>query len=81
MKGSRYRSAVTGRFVEAARAFAAPGRTVKETRYPYRDGGVIVLGPELFASEDKTVISWRGESYYRYDAEPPVDTDVEGDIV
>jgi hypothetical protein len=31
--------------------------------YPYADGDVTVLGPELFASADKQVICWRGENY------------------
>ena len=31
--------------------------------FPYQDGDVTVLGPEIFASKDGTVISWRGENY------------------
>ncbi|MFJ6069098.1 hypothetical protein ACIQHU_39415 [Streptomyces tendae] len=34
-------------------------------QYPYQDGDVTVLGPEIFASKDDTVISWRGENYVR----------------
>lgn len=33
--------------------------------YPYKDGDVTVLGPEVFVSDDETVICWRGENYYR----------------
>jgi hypothetical protein len=33
--------------------------------YPYKDGDVIVLGPEIFVSSDGKVISWRGENYYK----------------
>lgn len=35
--------------------------------FPYQDGDVTVLGPEVFASKDDTVISWRGENYVRHD--------------
>jgi len=35
--------------------------------FPYQDGDVTVLGPEVFASKDDTVISWRGANYVRYD--------------
>lgn len=35
-------------------------------RYPYIDGDVTVLGPEIFASPDGAVISWRGENYTRH---------------
>jgi hypothetical protein len=39
--------------------------------YPYRDGDVTVLGPEIFASKGGAVISWRGENYVRQqDIEP-----------
>ncbi|GGW98928.1 hypothetical protein [Streptomyces chartreusis] len=37
----------------------------EQTRYPYDDGDVTVLGPEIFASKDGTVISWRGDNYIR----------------
>lgn len=37
-------------------------------RYPYIDGDVTVLGPEIFASLDGAVISWRGENYTRQTA-------------
>ena len=33
--------------------------------YPHRDGDVTVLGPEVFASSDGSVISWKGENYTR----------------
>lgn len=33
--------------------------------FPYQDGDVTVLGPEIFASKDGAVISWRGENYTR----------------
>jgi hypothetical protein len=32
-------------------------------RYPYEDGGFVVIGPECFAAEDGSVLSWRGENY------------------
>jgi hypothetical protein len=39
--------------------------SAKQTDYPYRDepGNVTVLGPEIFASADGRVISWKGENY------------------
>lgn len=37
-------------------------------KYPYRDGDVTVLGPEIFASPDGQVISWKGENYVPQDA-------------
>ncbi|MFR9794276.1 hypothetical protein ACL07V_37580 [Streptomyces sp. MB22_4] len=33
--------------------------------YPYPDGDVTVLGPEVFASKDGGVICWKGENYER----------------
>ena len=33
--------------------------------YPYQEGDVTVLGPEVFASADGEAISWRGENYTR----------------
>ena len=40
--------------------------------YPYIDGDVTVLGPEIFASLDGAVISWRGENYTRTTPDYPV---------
>lgn len=33
--------------------------------YPYQDGDVTVLGPEVFASADGEAISWKGSNYSR----------------
>lgn len=41
--------------------------------YPYDDGDVTVLGPEIFASKDGEVISWRGENYVRQGDNQPAD--------
>jgi len=38
------------------------------TEYPYQDGDITVLGPEVFASQDGAVISWKGVSYVRQTA-------------
>lgn len=39
--------------------------------YPYKDGDTTVIGPECFASEDKSVISWGAVNYYRdYHGDP-----------
>lgn len=32
-------------------------------QYPHFDGNAIVLGPEVFAADDGSVINWRGENY------------------
>lgn len=31
--------------------------------FPYKDGDLTVLGPEIFASGDGSVLSWKGENY------------------
>ena len=36
---------------------------MQENLYPYDEGGVTVLGPEIFASEDGEVINWQGRNY------------------
>jgi hypothetical protein len=42
--------------------------------FPYKDGDITVLGPEIFASKGGAVICWRGENYIRQqDAEAPRD--------
>ncbi|MFF1298193.1 MULTISPECIES: hypothetical protein [unclassified Streptomyces] len=33
--------------------------------FPYQDGDITVLGPEVFASQDGQVISWKGDNYVR----------------
>ena len=33
--------------------------------FPYRDGDITVLGPEIFANADQSVICWRGQNYTR----------------
>lgn len=35
-----------------------------EHKYPYQDGDVTVLGPEVFASSTGRLISWKGQNYY-----------------
>ncbi len=37
----------------------------KSVTYPYQDGDVIILGPEVFASTDGEAISWKGANYSR----------------
>lgn len=32
--------------------------------YPYPDGDTVILGPQVFVSKDRKVISWQGENYY-----------------
>lgn len=35
------------------------------TAYPYQEGDVTVLGPEVFVSPDGEVLSWKGSNYSR----------------
>jgi hypothetical protein len=49
-----------------------PSRT-----FPYRDGDVTVLGPEIFASNDESTICWRGETYVRQSDQPASTVKVE----
>jgi hypothetical protein len=37
--------------------------TLARTDFPYKDGGVTVLGPEVFVSDDERVISYAGRNY------------------
>lgn len=39
----------------------------QQRQYPYQDGDVTVLGPEIFTSKDGAVISWRGDNYVRHE--------------
>jgi hypothetical protein len=36
---------------------------VRQKKYPYLEGNTQVLGPEIFAALDGSVISWRGVNY------------------
>ena len=38
-------------------------------QYPIQQGDVIILGPEIFATEDGRVICWQGENYVIEDEE------------
>lgn len=40
--------------------------------YPNDLGGEILLGPDVVATPDKTLISWEGSNYIRTDLVPPV---------
>jgi hypothetical protein len=42
-------------------------RLCSRTGYPYQDGEVTVLGPQIFASSDGEVICWKSENYVRQD--------------
>jgi hypothetical protein len=44
-------------------------------QYPHKDGDITVLGPEIFASLDGDVISWRGENYTRQACPAPTADD------
>lgn len=39
--------------------------------FPYQDGDITVLGPEIFASQDGQVISWKGDNYTRQTCPAP----------
>lgn len=36
--------------------------------YPLEDGGVVVIGPECFATKDGAVLNWRGVNYVQQQA-------------
>lgn len=38
-------------------------RRNEASAYPYPDGDVTVLGPEIFVSSDESVICWKGRNY------------------
>jgi hypothetical protein len=44
-------------------AFDLVDEVVKVKEYPYEEGDVVVLGPEIFAAKDGGVISWKGENF------------------
>ncbi len=44
------------------------GSTVRPD-YPYQDGDAVVLGPEVFASQNGDVLCWRGQNYVRQQRE------------
>ena len=46
--------------VEAAAPLIA---AAERDRYPYPDGETVVLGPEIFAAKDGSVICWKGVNY------------------
>jgi hypothetical protein len=37
----------------------------RESKYPYREGDFIIIGPNCFSSADRAVICWMGENYVR----------------
>lgn len=47
------------------------------TEYPRREGDFVVIGPECFANEDRSVICWQGVNFYIQPPEPTVSPDVE----
>lgn len=55
---------------EMLRLASAKRAAAKRREYPYSDGDVLVLGPEIFVSSDGRVISWGGTNYV-IQVEPP----------
>ncbi|WP_327592485.1 hypothetical protein [Streptomyces chartreusis] len=49
--------------VRAARRRMINEQRAAMAKYPYEDGDVTVLGPEIFLDADGKVISWKGENY------------------
>lgn len=49
--------------------------------FPYQDGDVTVLGPQIFASKDDTVISWKGENYVRHTEQDRAPSDLTPDAL
>jgi len=44
-------------------SFDEASTVLQPVAYPYDGGGVTVLGPEIFVSEDRSVLCWRGQNY------------------
>lgn len=66
--GEQYIAYTDNEIIAYIRAFDVRSiiRTDNEpTRYPHPDGDITVLGPEIFASKDDSVICWKGENYTR----------------
>ena len=40
-------------------------RTAAASRFPYKSGDHIIIGPECFADAEVTVICYKGENFYR----------------
>lgn len=40
-------------------------RDIVYKEYPYEDGGNVILGPDVFASGDGDIITWRNVQYFR----------------
>jgi hypothetical protein len=78
MEAARDACAAMGRHSEpfatarvlADAAVAAYLAARNEPTYPYQDGDTTVLGPEIFASSDGSVICWRGENYTPHELNP-----------
>lgn len=60
-----------------------PEEPEPDVRYPYFDGHAIILGPECFAADDGSLVTWMGEQFIplNFDsvAEKLEKTDVESD--
>ena len=60
-------SADKAQILDAAVAFEAYLRgeevVAPPQQYPYREGDVVVLGPEVFVGMQGRVINWRGQNY------------------
>lgn len=48
---------------------------VMKQPYPYNEGDVNVLGPEIFASTDESVICWKGVNYIKQDRAEQMEED------
>ena len=54
--------------VEIGAEFVPQGSDPCVPPFPHQDGPFIVLGPDIFASEDGKVICWKGENYVPQEA-------------
>jgi hypothetical protein len=64
------RDGMAGLLYEQIEADLRMARTLKRGRYPRKEGDITVLGPEIFASRDGSVLSWKGNNYV---PQPPGD--------
>jgi hypothetical protein len=64
--GDQPEAVIPSAFVPAANIRSIHRTDSETTRYPYTDGDVTVLGPEIIASLDGDAISWKGVHYSRH---------------
>lgn len=74
IKASDFDPPLTGKQVEQVQEVvneALRRRIAEEKTYPYEEADNVVLGPEIFAAADGSVLSWKGQNYVPQKAVDP----------